>query len=173
MFHKLLRCYGWLLTLLFTLGLALAACQPIQPVSAMKADTARQATQAVAQRFYEEVVNQKHFEIIPDIFDAKMVDHELGYGDFVKDTELFAAFPDLQIKVDHWAIDGDLVTAIVTVTGTQEGALWDAPATGNTVTWSQIDVWHVENGKVTEVWHNFATADILQQVGYQLVPPAK
>jgi hypothetical protein len=41
------------------------------------------------------------------------------------------------------------------------------------VTWSQIDVWRVKDGKITDVWHNFPDADILLQLGYKLVPPTK
>ena len=47
------------------------------------------------------------------------------------------------------------------------------PATGKPVTWSQVDLWRIQDGKIAEVWHNFATADILQQIGYTFVPPAQ
>jgi predicted ester cyclase len=175
MFRKVSLLYGLLLTLLLTT----AACQPIQPVSAMKAekaDTTRQENQAVVQRFYEEVVNQKHVDVMKEVFDAEMVEHNLGYipDTGVRDVDLFAAFPDMQLKVDLWVIEGDLLTAVVTVSGTHTGAeLAGVAPSGNPVTFSQIDIWHVENGKITEVWHNFAVADILEQIGYTLVPPAE
>jgi predicted ester cyclase len=141
----------------------------------MKAGTTREANQAVVERFYEEVVNQKHLELMPEVFDAKMVAHELGQVvPAVTDRELFAAMPDQQIKVDSWVIEGDLLTALVTVSGTHSGAdLAGVPATGAPVTWSQIDIWRVQDGKIAEVWHNFGTADILQQIGYTFVPPAE
>ena len=102
-----------------------------------------------------------------------MVDHQLGFGPSVKDTELFIAFPDQQITVDLWVIEGDMVTAMATVSGTHQGELLGVAPTGKPMTFSIIDIWHVKDGKITEVWHNFPTADILQQIGYQLVPPAK
>ena len=73
MLHKGSRLYALLIILL----LATTACQPIQPVSAMKADTARQENQAVVNRFYEEVVNQKHVDVMKEVFDAEMVEHRL------------------------------------------------------------------------------------------------
>jgi hypothetical protein len=43
----------------------------------------------------------------------------------------------------------------------------------NKVTWSSSDIWRVKDGKITDVWHNFPNQDILQQIGYTLVPPTK
>jgi predicted ester cyclase len=74
--------------------------------------------------------------------------------------------------VDLWVIEGDLLTAVVTVSGTHLGELMGVAPTGNKVTWSHIDIWRIKDGKIVEVWHNFPTADILEQIGYQLVPPA-
>ncbi len=164
---------GWS-GLLFAVLLSITACQPVQRVSAAQADAPRNANQAVVERFYDEVVNQKHMEMIPQIFDEKMVGHELGkVVPFVSDQELFAAFPDLKLTEDRWVIDGDLLTTQVTVSGTHTGApLAGVPAKGEPVTWSQIDIWEVKNGKISQVWHNFAVADILQQIGYTFVPPA-
>jgi predicted ester cyclase len=168
-----------LYALLIILLLATTACQPVQPVSAMKADTARQENQAIVNRFYEEVINQKHSEVVQEVFDANIIDHELGYsiagiGPAVSDKELFTALPDLHVKVNFWVIEGDLLTAMVTVSGTHTGGeLAGVAPTDNPVTWSQIDIWHIKGGKVIEVWHNFGTADILQQIGYQFVPPAE
>ena len=68
---------------------------------------------------------------------------------------------------------GDLVTAVVTVSGTYQTELMSVASTGNKVTFSQIDIWRVKDGKITDVWHNFPSADILLQIGYTLVPPAK
>ena len=62
------------------------------------------AEQAVVERFYEEVVNQKHMEVLQEVFDPKIAGHELEQVvPAVSDKDLFAAFPDLHIKVDRWA----------------------------------------------------------------------
>ena len=166
--------YVLLFVVLLAVTMGVTGCRPVQPVSAMPASTTVATEQAVVERFYEEVVNQKHMEVLQEVFDPKMAGHELEQVvPVVKDTDLFAAFPDLHIKVDRWALAGDLITALVTVTGTHTGAdLAGVPATGKPVTWSQVDLWRIQDGKIAEVWHNFATADILQQIGYTFVPPA-
>jgi predicted ester cyclase len=175
MWRKNWGSYVLLFAVLLAATLGMAGCQPVRPVSAMPASETVSAEQAVVGRFYEEVVNQKHMEVLQEVFDPKMVGHELEQVvPVVKDTDLFAAFPDLHIKADRWAIDGDLVTALVTVSGTHTGAdLAGVPASGKPVTWSQVDLWRIQDGKIAEVWHNFATADILQQIGYTFVPPAQ
>jgi predicted ester cyclase len=174
MFRKLSRIHPLFLTVLLALLLSTAACQPIQPVSAAKAATSeRETNQAIVNRFYEEVVNQKHNDRFKDIMAEDFVAHEVSFVPPFKDSELFPAFPDFQLKVDKWVIEGDLVVALVTVTGTHQGELAGVAPTGNKVTFTQIDIWRVEDGRIAEVWHNFATADIMEQIGFQLVPPSE
>src|SRR4051812_28224660 len=71
--------------------MSLAACQPVQPVSAMQAKTAvstRDENQATVQSFYDSM-NQKKFDLIADIFDPDMVEHAYNQdGLDLKDTEL-------------------------------------------------------------------------------------
>ena len=174
--------WSWLRNVALLLALlGMTACQPIQRLPETKAAVAaaaetplEQANQAVVQRFYEEVVNQKKLEVFKEVFDPKMVAHDLGYGpQLFRDVDLFAGFPDQHLTVDLWLVKDDLVAAVVTVTGTQTGEFIGIAPTGKKVTFSQIDIWRVQNGKITDVWHNFARDDILQQVGYTLVPPAK
>ena len=65
---------------------------------------------------------------------------------------MLTAFPDLHLTVEHWAIEDDMITAQATFTGTHPGAeFMGVPPTGNTVTLSNIDIWHVKDGRVLEV----------------------
>ena len=167
----------WLL-----LVLLLSACRPVQalPLTQMTAtDTAthsgatdlEQANKAVIQHFYDEVVNQKHMDFMDEVFDPQMVAHDLGPTPDV--GMLFAGLPDLHVTVDHWIIDGDMVTSIVTFSGTHQGEMMGVAPTNKPVTWTHIDVHRVKNGKIVELWHNIPMGDILQQIGYQPVPPAQ
>ena len=167
----------WLL-----LALLLSACRPVQalPITQSTAtDTAansaeaelEQANQAVIQRFYDEVINQKHMDYMEEAFDPQMVSHDLGPTPDV--GALFAGIPDLHVTVDHWIIAGDMVTSIVTFSGTHTAEMMGVAPTNKPVTWTHVDVHRVKNGKIVEVWHNIPMGDILQQIGYQLVPPAQ
>lgn len=176
MFRKSFCLFGLLLITMLIMG----GCQPVQQlpetktVAAASAQTPlEQANQAVVQRFYDEVVNNKNFDAFAEVFDPNMVEHSLGIGVILTDTEILTAFPDLHLTVDMWVVEGDLVTAVVTTKGTHQAEFMGVAPTGNPISWSSIDIWRVKDGKITDVWHNFASADILQQVGYTLVPPAK
>ncbi len=125
------------------------------------------------QRFYDEVVNKKNLAVFAEVFDPNRVEHSLGIGVTITDTEILAGLPDLHLTVDLWVVEGDLVTAIVTTRGTHQAEFMGVAPTGNKVGWSSIDIWRVKDGKITDVWHDFPNEDILQQIGYTLVPPAK
>lgn len=176
MFRKSLRLFGLLLITMLIMG----ACQPIQRLPETKTAVAASvqtplelANQAVVQRFYEEFVNQKKLDVLKEVFDPNMVEHSLDITPYITDTVLLAGLPDLHIKVDLWVIKDDMITAVVTVSGKHQAAILDVAPTGKTVTWSSIDIWRVKDGKITDVWHNFPSGDILLQIGYTLVPPTK
>ena len=175
MFRKSFHLFGLLLITMLVMG----ACQPIQRLPETKAAAAasaqtplEQANQAVVQRFYDEVVNNKNFDAFAEVFDPNMVEHSLGIGIILTDTEILTALPDLHLTVDLWVVEGDLVTAVVTTSGTHQAEFMGVAPTGNPVSWSSIDIWRVKNGKITDVWHDFPNEDILQQIGYTLVPPS-
>jgi len=165
-----------LLTLLLTL--LLSACQPVQRLpetqTAAAASTQtplEQANQAVVQRFYEEVVNQKHMNVLDEVFDANMVAHDLDFGADGGDLAgVLTSLPDVKATVSLWVVKDDLVTAVVTFSGTHKGELLGIVPTGKAVTFSLIDIWRIKDGKVIELWHNVPNNDILEQIS---PPPAK
>jgi predicted ester cyclase len=154
----------WLL-----LALLLSACQPVQWLSETKTAVAasaetslEQANQAVIQRFYEEVINQKQLDRFPEFFDANAIIHDLSPA--MDASILFTGLPDLHVTVDRWVLKGDIVTSIVTFTGTHEGEMMGVAPTHKPVTWTHIDIHRVKNGKIVEVWHNIPYGDILRQI---------
>jgi len=129
------------------------------------------ANQAVIQRFYDEVINQRHFDLFPEIFADKVSDHDLG-PTFSDIMILFNGIPNLHVTVERWIVKGDTVTSVVSFTGTQDGEMMGVAPTHNKVTWTHVDVHRIKDGRIAEYWHNIPYSDILQQIGYTLVPPA-
>lgn len=128
------------------------------------------ANKAVVQRFYTEVVDQKNQDALKEIFDAKMIAHDLDFGAHGGDLGgVLTGLPDVKTKISLWVIKDDLVTAVVTFSGTHKGTLLGIAPTGKPVTFSLIDIWRVKNGKLVEIWHNVPNSDILAQIK----PPAK
>ncbi|MEZ4866278.1 MAG: ester cyclase [Caldilineaceae bacterium] len=125
----------------------------------------RKANQALVQRFYDEIVNRKNLNALGELFADNIVAHELDYraqgGDLLG---VLAGLPDVQTTVSLWVIESDLVTAIVTFSGTHRGELLGIAPTGRAVTFSLIDIWRVKDGKLVDLWHNVPNCDILAQI---------
>ena len=164
------------LVLMLAAMVGLTACQPVQPVSAMKSEKTSETTrtaeelanQAVVQRLYEEVLTQKHLDVIDEVFDVNVVDHSGGpngvEGSRALISGMLTALPDFEATADMWVLEGDLVASRVTLTATHQAEFMGVAATGNPVTWSHIDIQRVQNGKITDVWHNIPITDILHQM---------
>lgn len=87
-------------------------------------------------------------------------------------AELFEAFPDLELEIDHLVADGSIVVAHGTATGTHEGEFFGIPPTGKTVTWEYFDMGRVQNGVFVERWGLDDATAILQQLGVMDAPAA-
>ena len=79
-------------------------------------------------RLYDEVINQKKFEVLEELYAPGHVNHMAPFGldggvEEVKTLwkEQAAAFPDWHIAVDYVIEHGDKCIAKWTLTGTQTG----------------------------------------------------
>jgi steroid delta-isomerase-like uncharacterized protein len=129
-----------------------------------------QASQAIVQRFYDEVFTQKKMAMLSELFDPNLVVHDLDFGGVLPGGDLagtLAAFPDVVATVNLWVVEDDLVTAYVTYNATHQAEFLGVPATGKAVTWSIIDIWRVRDGKIVELWHHIPNDDILEQIAPQ------
>ena len=64
----------------------------------------------------------------------------------------FAAFPAMNVTQEEPVVDGDLVAIRWTNTGTQTGPIFGFEPTGAEVTWTGINIFRVECGRVVESW---------------------
>jgi len=76
-------------------------------------------------------------------------------------ARLHRAFPDLHMKIEDLIAEGDKVVARDTVTGTHRGEYMGLPATGRSVTYSEIFVCRFTNGRIAETW---GVVDVLTQM---------
>ena len=61
--------------------------------------------------------------------------------------------------------EGDKIVGRVTLTGTHQGELMGIPATGKKVSFSEIHIVRISNGKVVEHWEVADTMSMMQQLG--------
>ena len=139
----------------------------------MNSDT----NKAMIRRFVEEVKNKRHLEQLGDIFHANYQEHNAvvksfgpgveGYQRFL--AHLFAGFPEDEVTIGEIVAEGDRVAYRGTETGTHTAEFLGIPATGKTATWTEVQFFRFQDGKVAEHWIDVDIYSWFQQLG--IIPP--
>ena len=141
--------------------------------------TTPEANQAVVRRVFDELVNEGRYEVIPELYDPAMIDHDPAPGSpeglpAIEHTirQLRTAFPDLRVTLDDLVAAGDRVAMRGTWRGTNTGSLMGrAKATGKAAEWRGHVIFRfTEDGRIVERWGLMDITSMLQQLG--VVPPA-
>jgi len=82
----------------------------------------------------------------------------------------YTAFPDYGHVIEDLVAEGDLVVARSTYRGTHESEFDGIPATGNTVTYSGMQLFRIVDGVITESWLIEDNLAFMSQLGMQLTP---
>jgi predicted ester cyclase len=84
------------------------------------------------------------------------------------------AFPDVVVTEEDLIASGDKVVERSSAVATHRGAMMGAAATNKRVKWTEIHIYRLNNGKITEHWAEVAMMELLQQIGAlpQLTPSA-
>ena len=138
--------------------------------------TTAEENEAIALAWHEEVINQRHPEVLQTILAPDAVHHAAGgypaeldpAGVNAMMDDFLAAFPDLHYTFDLVISEDDYVVERYTATGTQEGALGDLPPSDRQATWTGINIFRLECGKIVEIW---SEVDALSRAA-QLTAPA-
>jgi predicted ester cyclase len=115
---------------------------------------------AIARQFHDEVINRRNPAVLDTILADSIRHHAAGgYPDEMDAAGVKAmmgdfldAFPDLAFSFDLWAVDGDLVVERYTATGTQEGPLGDLAPTGRKASWTGVNIFRIDCGRIVELW---------------------
>ena len=75
------------------------------------------------------------------------------------------AFPDLNVVVEHWVAEGDLVVGVMTTKGTQNGEFMGMPASGKKFSVREMHMVRVANEKMAEHWGLSNEMSMMQQLG--------
>lgn len=130
---------------------------------------------AVVTRVFEEVVNEKRLDVIPELYSPAVIDHDPlpGTGEGLQGIRdsiggLIEAFPDLEVRIEDMSAHGDYVVVHNTWIGTQTGKLMGLPPTGRRVEFGGIVLWRLEDGLIAERWGMLDTAGMLAQTGNRM-----
>ena len=82
----------------------------------------------------------------------------------------FQTFPDMHVQVDDLMMDGDKVVARLTITATHSHPVQLGPnapvfpPTGKKLSWGDIEIWRVADGKFVEHWDQSDLAGLARQM---------
>lgn len=76
-------------------------------------------------------------------------------------SRLHQAYPDLHISVEDVIAEGDRVVGRNRVSGTHRGAYMGIQPTGRCVTYDEIFIFRIVNGRIAETW---GVVDVLSQL---------
>jgi predicted ester cyclase len=130
----------------------------------------------VVRRWVEEVWSSGRAELMDELLDEHLVDHNpipgvpAGREGNKAILGMFHSAFDVKMKLDLLLADGDYVIDRWTADMTHKGEFMGIPATGKQVRITGIDVSRLENGKVVETWHQEDNMGLMQQLGAMQAP---
>ena len=122
------------------------------------------------RRFYSELVNQRRIELAEEIVSPDFDDHAAHGRGLEQFKALFSSmitiFPDIQVALEDLIAEDDKVVARVQVTATQAKSFRGFPPTNKQVTYSGMDFFRIEDGKLVERWTQRNFLGMLEKLGH-------
>ncbi len=136
-----------------------------------------EANKALISNFFEQW-HSRNIENMSKLFapDAKYNHPARGatpfpFGEALEGIQGFwKVFPDLAVTIEDLIAGGDKVVVRFIGRGTHQRDLGGIPATGNETEAVAIDIFHIVDGKIVEVWEISDRLGLMQQLGMELKP---
>jgi steroid delta-isomerase-like uncharacterized protein len=136
---------------------------------------------ALVRRFYEEVWDRGNSDFAFEVFAEDYVRHDLRPTEALPGPEgqkriaddFRSAFPDLRVKVDLVIGEGDFVVGRWTATGTHSGSWGALEPTGRRATFSAVNIFRFDHGKVVEIWNHRDDLGLRDQLGAAIYAGAR
>lgn len=127
--------------------------------------------EAVAHRWHLEMCQEGKTALADQILTPDVIIH--GNGQEFKGVDAAkqiapsfkTAFSDLRITHHEAVTSGDRVAILWTADGTHDGDYLGVPASGQRVHFEGIDLYHLQDGKIAEMWIEFDNLGMMQQLG--------
>jgi predicted ester cyclase len=79
-------------------------------------------------------------------------------------AQFFMVFPDLSVNVERIVVEGDIVVGYFTWSGTHSAPSMGLAPTKKRATWTSMDIWRIQDGKLAEHWDVVDWASIERQL---------
>ena len=167
--------FGALLALGLFTTVSGGAVPPATAQEATPADCPTSTTEeheAVARRWFEEVLNEGDLAVLDEILSPELAYHSgslpaMTAAEVAESVlgPILAGFPDVEYTVQQAFAGDDVVTLIWSAQGTHSGEFQGYAPTGTSAAWSGINVYRFECGRVVEVWAEVDALGRLRQMG--------
>ena len=127
--------------------------------------------EALAHRWHMDLTQKGNLAAADEILTSDFVSHVNGQdmpgveGAKQLATALRTAFPDLRITHHEAIVSGNRVAIRWTSDATHQGDYFGVPPTGKQVHVEGLDLFHIRDGKIAEVWIVFDNLSVMQQMG--------
>ncbi len=126
--------------------------------------------ETIIRRFIEEFWNQRKFDLADELIHADHFSSSLALlprgpegikliGRIVTDI-----FPDLHRTIQDIFAAGDKVAARWDNSGTHQGTYMNVPGTGKHVTWTELCIAQIKDGKIVESWYRPDELGLLKEL---------
>ena len=128
-------------------------------------------------RRYLNAFNERDEETLADLLADDVVEHGIhrtlrGVDDVLEFLEShFDVFPDYAGSTDAMVAEGDTVAVRYTATGTHSGEYRDVAPTRQTVEWTGMAMYRIEDDHIAEIWIEEDRLGLLEQLEV-VEPPA-
>jgi predicted ester cyclase len=134
---------------------------------------------AAVRRLPLEVFSQGKLSVLDEVLAPDYVDHSFTPGmpqgaDGIRHivSQLRAAMPDLNVKLDIELRDGAFVVHHVHLSGTNTGAAFGVPATGRRAVWAATNIFRTRGNVIVEHWGVVKLDSLWLQLGLIDMPGA-
>lgn len=127
----------------------------------------------LVKKMFTEIYSKNNLSLIDQMFspNVKLIDpavpHFQGGTAALRELEnsYKTAFPNRSCKIDEIFAIEDRVVVRWTCQGTHKGELHDIAPTGKNIKVMGISIYHISNGKITEISQSWDRLSLLEQLG--------
>lgn len=117
--------------------------------------------------FIEEIFNKHNLTAVDKYIAINLTDRSGKTQESFKKllNELFSAFPDLHVNIEHILAEHNFVLVFLNFTGTHKGQYEGVPSTNKRVSNRSADLYRIENNKIVEHWDVVDRLELLKGIG--------
>jgi predicted ester cyclase len=123
---------------------------------------------AIARRWHEEAISTHDLTVLDQILAPDAVLDSATFADNPGPRTVLGAlltgFPDVRHTVEAVITEGDFVVIRYRAIGTHAGEFQGYAPTGKSVTWTGINIYRLECGRIAEVWSEVDALGRIEQM---------